>query len=405
MVDRSIVQQSFGRAPPRPSWWRLGATATLRVAKERGWSADADNGGAPWIGRQWNGRSNIKLGSEAVPAQTVAGIIEHLRHGIASLNVQVARLPDSRSVRHCSFSGPWLSTIVIDVDFGEFILPVSITENLLVKHPRITAAEVGSGMMDIIMTADAVRSQVGALDLELRNAVVEQSILAGVTPLWFRMFPWHFNVRYEAPLSDTRELMVLMLDEDLRPIISDLRLCRSAPDITYYLRFHGEMQRRRSAMRSKLDAAGSAAFVTEVARGLIDVRGMDPVDVLDRLRTSRLAQDRDGILLCTETTRERLTLVEGLIDAAIDFEGGNYRSGKLTLQGDFPETFAIAAKGRPLTAFVDHPAFRAARVKIKYARALRGRLRLYHTVRSSPVEEVALARAERVPATSASDSD
>lgn len=389
MAVRSILLPDPSAPPLRPNWWRLGAAATLRFAEHRGWRPTTDNGGAPWIGREWNGRSNIRLGSEIVASQTVEAVLAHLRRGIAAHRVRVARLPDRASVRCCWFCGPRLATIVIDVDFGEFILPVSITESLVARHSDLTAEEVAVGMIDIIVTADAVREQIGALDLDLRNAVVEQSMVAAVTPLWLRMPAWHFNRRYEAPLTDARELTVLMLDQNLRPVISGLRSSRTVAGFTHFLGFHGKMQRRRAVMRAKLDAAGSAGFVTDVARGLIEARGMDPIDVLTRLRASCSESDHEGISHRTDTTFERLTFTEGLIEATIVFAGGNYRSGKLTLNGNFPATLAMAAKGRPLTAFVDHPAFRAAGVTIGYGRALRGRLRLYHKVRSLPVEEVA----------------
>lgn len=94
-------------------------------------------------------------------------------------------------------------------------------------------------------------------------------------------------------------------------------------------------------------------------------------------------------MISTDTTRERLTLVEGVDDAAIDFRGGDYASGKLTLVGDWPKTLAMAAKGRALTAFVDHPAFAAVGVPIRMARVLSGRLRLYHHIQLRPIEEVA----------------
>lgn len=78
-----------------------------------------------------------------------------------------------------------------------------------------------------------------------------------------------------------------MLDEDLNLVTNGYRLVSSVEELNRYLGFHGDFQRRRAAMRAKLDAIGSAAFVTDVAAGLIVARGLDPTEVLARLRAAR----------------------------------------------------------------------------------------------------------------------
>lgn len=170
-----------------------------------------------------------------------------------------------------------------------------------------------------------------------------------------------------------------------------IRLVSSVAQLEQYLEFHGEYQRRRATTRARLDAIGSAALVTDVAAGLFASRGLDPLATLAALRAARAQGDHGGIVIRTDTTRERLTLVEGIVEVAFDFEGGDYASGKLTLNGEYPKTLAMAAKGRAMAAFVDHPAFRAAGVTVRQARALRGRLRLYHRVQLGPIEEAAAA--------------
>ncbi len=56
-------------------------------------------------------------------------------------------------------------------------------------------------------------------------------------------------------------------------------------------------------MRQKLIERGSKGFVTEVALGLIEARGMDACGVLDSLRAAVLAHDYNGIVHSTATTR------------------------------------------------------------------------------------------------------
>lgn len=412
-ADRRTVMAKITTKPmpgavtsPHPSWWRLGSTATRRVARSHGWRATAENGSARWIGHEWSGRSDIRLGRsdyypglsddepryEVVSAETASHIVEILRAGITVRNIPVARLPDHRSVRRDGWDPYKCSTLVFDIDFGEFILPVGMSADVLSSHPHLTSLDVAAGMIDAITRAHADRDQHAAREIELRCAFEEQARLASVTPLWFRLMPWTFNPQYVAPFGTTYEMIALMLDQDLRPILGQ-RLTNSDTDIERYLGFHGEMQRRRAANRSKLEALGSAGFVTDVAFGLMQARGMEPREVLNYLRVSRLAGDHAGVLYQTATTRETLTLVEGVLDATIKFDGGDYADGKLTLEGDYPKTLAMAAKRRPMTAFVDHPAFRLAGTTIRQARSLKGRLRLYHTVQRFPVENASRARA------------
>lgn len=391
-------------APPalHPSWWRLGATASLRTAKKRGWRPDDGFGNAQWIGRDWNGHSNIKLGLEdnnprnagappryhTITAEAATSILKTLRDGIVACSVQVTRLPDHKSVRCVQYQNFQSATLVIDIDFGEFIFPIEMNADLLANHPDLTPMEVGVGMMEAVLGVHAIRDEMAATERLFRSAFQQQAQIADVVPLWFRKVPWRFDVRYKRPLSTAYDMAVLMLDEDLLPLLV-YRSTGSVADIELYLGFHGTTQRRRATNRSKLAATGSAGLVTEVALGLIQARGMEPRKVLDSLRASRLTGNYDGLVHRTDTTREILTFAEGILDTTIEFKGGNYAAGKLTLNGDFPHALVMAAKRRPMTAFVDHPAFRAAGTMIRQARVLRGCLRLYHMVQSMPIEDAA----------------
>ena len=134
---------SVGPSYLHPAWWRLGATASLRAAKNRGWDADAEDNDAPWIGQDWDGHSNIKLTLEdkhvwdsrakpryqTVTAKAATHILEILTAGIVTGNVQVATLPDHNSVTCNRYERFQSSTLVINIDFGEFILPLEMSVN------------------------------------------------------------------------------------------------------------------------------------------------------------------------------------------------------------------------------------------------------------------------------------
>lgn len=383
-------------APLRDNRWRRGANATLQVARNQGWRGRADRYGASSIGRDWDGRSDIRFATVTMPAKTVADIVEELRQGIAARGVPLATLPTQKSVRVCDRSVPGWGALVIDVDFDEFISPVSVDDHCLAKNPDMTAAEIGATMADLVSKIHAVRNRTAAHELLLRRAFEEQSKLAGVVPLWLRISPTSFGWPFSMPQIEAREMVILKLDEDLRPIM-DNDFASTATDIQRYLQPLGKIQARRAANLARLEAARSAGLISEVALALVEARGMDPGEVFSSLRAARLKGDRKGIVHQNGTTRETLTLVDGVVDANFKFKGGNYAPGKLTLDGDFPETPVISAKGRPLAAYVDHPAFKGAGITIWYARILLGKLRLYHHVRSITIEEATQARFTNAP--------
>jgi hypothetical protein len=103
----------------------------------------------------------------------------------------------------------------------------------------------------------------------------------------------------------------------------------------------------------------AAGPITEVALALAVERGFEPREVLTYLRTSRMAGRWGGMAVGEEKGREALTLAEGTVQARIEFPGGQYSSGALTLRGTYPESLAMGALGRRIAAYVDHPALRA----------------------------------------------
>jgi hypothetical protein len=309
-----------------------------------------------------------------------------LRQSIREKGIAVSRLPDSSSVRRCCPHGGYgPALLVVDIDFGEFILPVGFDGDFRSRSHSTTSKDVAAGMMELIAEAHSIRRQLADQARAMRIALDEATRLAsGIVPVWLRMRPWPVVQSYHDAPRQTYELVALTLDEDIQQEANGTYRVSTAQGVHRYIRSF-KAQRRRAATRAKLKALGSAGLISDVALALIHLRGFKPREVMTYLKVSRLAKRSDGIVHLTQSTRETLTLVEGVVQARIDFAGGHYSSGKLTLLGDFPATVTIAAKNKLLSAFVDHPALKASGAKVTDARSRRGELNLRHRVREEPL--------------------
>jgi hypothetical protein len=134
----------------------------------------------------------------------------------------------------------------------------------------------------------------------------------------------------------------------------------------------GKAQGKRAAALGAMTANRSAGHISEVALAIIQEEGLCPHQVLHE------HSDR----------RDALYFVDGVLEATSTFEGGHYYMGTLTLWGDFPETYAAAAKGRKLDGFASHPALRSTKVTVARASVRHQALDLKHKVTTIAVEEL-----------------
>jgi hypothetical protein len=150
----------------------------------------------------------------------------------------------------------------------------------------------------------------------------------------------------------------------------------------------GKAQGKRAAALGAMTANRSAGHISEVALAIIQEEGLCPHQVLhDALAAQRL-DPRGRLEFEHSDRRDALYFVDGVLEATSTFEGGHYYMGTLTLWGDFPETYAAAAKGRKLDGFASHPALRSTKVTVARASVRHQALDLKHKVTTIAVEEL-----------------
>ena len=133
-------------------------------------------------------------------------------------------------------------------------------------------------------------------------------------------------------------------------------------------------------------ATGFQGWISDVALALIEQAGRNPAEVFREELEASLHDGRHGHFGC-EGYLGSLFCHHGVLSPYFTFRQGCYNDGTLAIDGTYPQTFALAEPGRPLSQFVDHPAFKAAGAIVTHAEHTEERLTLHHNPRLIPVEE------------------
>ena len=384
--NRTGEQIVEGMKGDRP-WWKLTA---LDVA---GWttglhpaSSDPITEGMRVVGRPWDGRSDLIVGGHAMHGATLTALLDGINEAIAHLGPERPRLATAADVRLCDHLSGGLSGVVIDLDFGTFVLPVCIDElHFASQHPQALADAI-TATMSAVVNAMANRRRIEARETRVRTAfeMAVTRIGRAAAALWFRMEPVDVLLPAMFHLPQSYTWSVAMLDERLDwapqggfPVAT----VEAARAISADLRADHRMRARRS---EDLRQRGLPGLVSDVAAALIEERGLDPSAIVTEARRRRRSDPAAGIGIRGDTWTASLAWRDGRLIATIMFDRGNYHDGELTVWGRYPHTLADGAPGRPLVDIVDHAAFRRAGCVIARAVACEDALLLEHSVRYRP---------------------
>ncbi|KQT33674.1 hypothetical protein ASG29_06590 [Sphingomonas sp. Leaf412] len=346
-----------------------------------------------WVGNAWDGRSDIRVGSEdertvMLSAPEITQLLGELHRGILALRIAGVAPPMPDSVRTCCLSTADQIALVIDFDFGDFILPLCVDHRRYWVTEKPTVDEIAGGMLDILAHADRVRGRIAKREAGLRRALEETAakIGRGTAPLWLRMEPLP---HYGRP-KDIAELRYVMLMVALnRGLVwaptGDERI-RTVREIRSHYGYHHREHRSRATALANLQSAGSQGLISEVALAIVRERGLDPREVLRQAVAAGAEDFRGGVQFDRNGKRETLHYQDGVLVALLEFEGGVYSDNALSLWGSYPETLALGATGRKLSDFVDHPAFVSAELVATGAESRQGALDIFHDGKPIPVE-------------------
>lgn len=382
-MDKGSHTDPMNHTRTEHAWWRrqageIASIATQTEGSRAKWLHDR-NGSA---GVPWDGRSELPVGDGVLKGSDLQQFVAHLKPAIESLSPSRVAAPTSRDVRVAVVGLEQLMTLVIDVDFHDFLLPLAIRTNRSVGGPRALISNVKE-ILGHIEAAERVRGIVSRREATLRRAVEDISarIDGGCIPLWLRMDP--ISVTEAPPHLSSRHyrMVTTLIDDSLSSSASPPEPIWTVADIRDHQRLHGRSQKRRMAALSALQQSGSVGTMTEISSALLRAANLEPLAALETARAARV-EDRHGDLRFRRwSCLNILTWIEGVLRTSIEFKGGWYSDGQLTLHGNYPASLAAAATGRPLASIMDHPAFRTSGVKIANATTDDDALNLFHADR------------------------
>lgn len=379
-TGEQIVRAMQGDRP----WWKLSAcdvadwTTGLPAA-----SRDPSSDGMRAVGRPWDGRSDLVLGRQAIYGTTLTEFLDAVNREMATLGPAGPRLATSADVRLCEHLWGGRAGVVIDLDLGSFILPVCVEEAHFIPRSSDTLADAPATIVRAVEAALMDRLRIEARETKLRNAFERAvtSIGRGAAPLWFRMLPVDVLLPAQFHHPQSYAWSVVSLDErlDWAPHggwpVDTIDFARS---VSVDLRANHRLRARRRGDLRDRDLPG---LVSDVAAALIEEIGLDPSVIVREAHRRCRADPGAGIGIPGDGWTASLAWKDGRLIATIMSDKGNYHDGEMTIWSSFPQTLADAAPGRPLTAFVDHAAFRRAGCVIASATAHEGALLLEHRVR------------------------
>lgn len=398
MYENSTGTQIVAEIAGGREWWQLRAGDVAPWVKSLHPSAVQElNSRTEWIGEAWDGVSDIAVGQATVTADDATLLLEALARGIRRLKLPGVAAPDAGSVRTCLFAVGGRQTLAIDVDMGDFVLPLGVDEWALADAREQPIASVADRMVGHVAHAARLGGRIHARELRLRRALEETAaaIGDGVAPLWLRMDPVALQADPKDLPYQQYVMLVLLLNDCLKwsPVGSER--ISTVKDVRGHAGWFVRQQRRRAAALAEMQARRSVGWISEVALALIEGQGLDPRAVFDQAVAARLADFRGGVQFLRNGRRETLYHVDGALQATFEFEGGHYHIGQLTLWGDWPEQLAIGAKGRPLAAYVDHPALHSTGVTVTKGSIRRQAMDLDHRIRLIPIEDAGRSVAAR----------
>lgn len=412
--EQLVAAMAAGR-----EWWRLRACDVAPWIRRLPVAIRTDKyNRLGWLGRPWDGSNDLPVGewpwdgegdvnqaeplvddidawdSTIVPGYELKTLVAELRRLLAARPELGVSLPDHRDVRATlagdegDVSEPTLGMAVIDFDLGGMVLPIGWEYWQLRRDTWTPVDLVAELMVERLAFARQHRRKLMRRERKMREGF-ERDVArlgGGAAPLWLRLEP----LRFDAPPSNLFRLPYVALDvrldihQEWAP--SGIERVRHAPQLRRMAAWGGDGHRRNVERLGVMRATGSLGWISDVALALIELADRSPTEVFLEEQEAALHDQEHAHFGC-EGHFGALFLHYGVLSPYFTFAQGSYSDGKLTIDGQYPETLALAAPGRPLSQYVYHPAFAAAGVVIDRAEWSKAWLKLFHTPRLFTVED------------------
>jgi hypothetical protein len=389
MGEATAIGPIANLSTDRP-WWRLQADDMASLSMRSGrspirWRRDLID----WAGVPWDGRSALRIGDEAVAGDDVQHLLALMKRRLKQLCLPQVAVPSASSIRVAVAGFAERESLTVDIDLGDFILPIAVTAEAFVAEAASLVPAV-EGMIKHVEAVVGDRGIVARREIALRTALEKTSarIGDGCDPLWLRMVPVSCYHQPGQTPSRHYRMVTMLLDDSLSWSPSPPEPIWTTGDIRDLLRIHGGTQRRRGALTTALRNSGSGGTMTEVSLALIRAADLEPLETLQAARAARIDDPHGALRFRRWGCLNILSWIKGVLRTSIELPQGRYDDGELTLYGDYPESLALACKRRPMTAVMDHPAFRAGGVEIVSASSTDDGLNLSHSNRVIPLEKI-----------------
>ena len=305
-VSKQDVPIDLATVADSRAWWQLSRGEVEQRATALGWRAILPCGS--WTRLDWDGRGRIRLDRIHVSRKEVEHLLRELRRLILDHGISVAQLPTMECVRRSqSLDGTMTQLIVIDVDLGEFILPVAASEETLSTGSPYS--QIASGMAEVIEFVDGIRDKIIVLELKMRGILSDTAMTSegGLVPLWLRMCPWDPCIIHLAP--PRYHVTAFHIDDDLRWTVSE----EVMDDEAEFARFlpSADTLRRRVATEAIIEETGYG-LVSDVALGFMNSRDINPRKLFEDLHQARLQGKVGSRKYDRGDTLETLVLNDGV---------------------------------------------------------------------------------------------
>jgi hypothetical protein len=278
-------------------WWQLRASDIQGCRPAHAPISFDDS--LQWIGAAWDGTSDISVAGLIICDTGV--LISELRREISRLGRIGVHLPDANSVRVCLVRdadepdlAPPLDALAVDIDFGDFILPIGIDVYKFQNRAKNAIEDIVDSMIRIIVYTAKKRKQVLARELRLRRVMEEifNKMGRGTSPLWLRLEPFPFGRRamflHDAPYV----AFGVALDQSQRWVPQGSERIFNMRELRLHFHYRLSGHPKRHATLLELRATGSQGWIDDVALALIKERDANPSEVFDAERVADVSQVR-----------------------------------------------------------------------------------------------------------------
>ncbi|MXP25799.1 hypothetical protein GRI39_07060 [Altererythrobacter indicus] len=335
------------------------------------------------IGRVWNGASSLSFGIARLKAGEMSALLCHLTEKLEALGDDGIALPTRNSVRLVEAHVTNDELLIVDFTIDGVCIPIAFPDHLFHERGRDWKECLSVRYLEHVDAARKHRKELSKRDIAMRSsfAALVRNIGHDCRGAWLRMSPISClsTIGFD---RDPYDHALVIWDEKLDEKLEGYTVW-NARELRSLAPIYRNDQRRLFKRRSKTREASALGMVDTVTEALLQALGRQAEGVWAECVEKMRRGEEIGFSHLGRNGAEYLfEFRQGVLSCSIRFNGGIYTAGRLQLNSELNETLYASAKGRLLSDFVDHPAFRQSKVKISKVSRYQGATELHHQIRT-----------------------